>query len=98
MDEKKESVKNEILEQYTHDVRTYMDTLKTVVIALGIVLALLVAGLIILEIHHQNKMTELANYSTDKMIEFLNEYDWEVEYEILSTNNELFSGNVNIER
>ena len=96
MDDK--NVKNEILEEYTHDVRTYMDTLKSIVIALCIVLFLMVGGLVAITVHHQNKLAETAKYSADKMVELMSKYDWEVDYEITSTDNMYWSGNVTIEQ
>lgn len=100
-----DEVKRTVQEDYAHDVRSYMETLKSVVVALCIVLALLVAGLVALTIHNQNKMVEetkhhqeamveIANHCADKIVELLSEYDWQVEYEIETTDNEFWSGNV----
>lgn len=97
MDEKKET-KEEILKDYTKDVRTYMNTLRAAIVALCIVLSLLIVGMVVLQIHNQKMMEEIANHSSDTIVEFLTEYDWEVEYEITSTGNELYSGNVIVER
>ena len=93
-----EKVKAKVLEEYTRDVRSYMHTLKTIVLILCSVLVVLIGGLVALEINHQNRMMEVANHASDKIVELLSEYDWEVEYEIETTNNELMSGNVYVER
>lgn len=90
--------KEEILEQYTKDVRAYMSTLKWIVVALCIVLALFVAGMVVLQVHNQKMMKEIANHSADTIVEFLSEYDWEIEYEIETTGNEYYSGNVFVEK
>lgn len=91
-------VKEEILHDYAKDARSYVHLLKIIVICLCFVLSLLVAGMVILEINHQNRMIDLANHASDKMVELLSEYDWQVEYEIETTNNELMSGNVIVEK
>ena len=36
--------------------------------------------------------------AADTIAAFLSEYDWEIEYEIESTNNEFFSGNIVVEK
>ena len=90
--------KDEILEDYTKDVRAYMHTLKGIVTALCLVIILFVAGLVALELHNQKMMAEIANHSADKIVELLAEYDWQVEYEIESTGNEYYSGNIMVEK
>lgn len=91
-------VKEEILHDYAKDARSYVHLLKIIVICLCIVISLLVAGVVILEINHQNRMMEVANHAADKMVEMLSQYDWEVEYEIETTGNEYLSGNVFVEK
>jgi len=89
-----EERKDDILEDYTKDVRVYMSTLKSVVTALCVVLILLVIGMVVLQVHNQKMMKEVANHSSDTIVEFLSEYDWEVDYEITSTGNDFYSGNI----
>lgn len=91
-------VKEEILHEYTKDARSYVHLLKIIVICLCVVISLLICGLVALELNHQNRMMEVANHASDKMVELLSEYDWQVEYEIETTNNELMSGNVIVEK
>lgn len=91
-------LERDILHDYTRDARSYVHLLKIIVICLCIVISLLVVGLVILEINHQNRMMEVANHASDKMVELLSEYDWQVEYEIETTNNDLMSGNVFVEK
>ena len=91
-------IKDEILKDYTRDARGYVHLLKVIVICLCVVVSMLVAGVVILEINHQNRMTEVANHASDKMVEMLSQYDWEVEYEIETTGNDYFSGNVFVEK
>jgi len=91
-------LERDILHDYTKDARSYVHLLKIIVICLCIVISLLVAGLVILELNHQNRMMEVANHASDKMVELLSEYDWQVEYEIETTNNDLMSGNVFVEK
>ena len=98
MADEKKNVKEDILSDYTKDVRQYMHTFKVVMICLSIVIALLIAGMVVLEVNHQNRMMDVANHASDKMVELLSEYDWEVEYEIETTGNEYFSGNVYVEK
>ena len=93
-----EETKDRILTDYAKDAKGYVHLLKVIVICLCIVLSLLVAGMVILEINHQNRMMEVANHASDKMVEMLSQYDWEVEYEITSTNNDLYSGNIVVEK
>ena len=93
-----EETKDRILSDYAKDAKGYVHLLKVIVICLCIVLSLLVAGMVILEINHQNRMMEVANHASDKMVEMLSQYDWEVEYEITSTNNDLYSGNIVVEK
>lgn len=93
-----ERIENDVLHDYTKDARGYVHLLKIIVICLCIVISLLVVGLVILEINHQNRMMEVANHASDKMVELLSEYDWQVEYEIETTNNDLMSGNVFVEK
>ena len=92
------SVERDVLHDYTKDARSYVHLLKIIVICLCIVISLLVAGVVILEINHQNRMTEVANHASDKMVELLSQYDWQVEYEIETTGNEYLSGNVFVEK
>lgn len=96
--ESEKSVEREVLHDYTKDARSYVHLLKIIVICLCFVLSLLVAGMVILEINHQNRMAEVANHASDKMVELLSEYDWQVEYEIETTDNEYLSGNVFVEK
>lgn len=93
-----QETKDRILTDYAKDAKGYVHLLKVIVICLCIVLSLLVAGMVILEINHQNRMMEVANHASDKMVELLSQYDWEVEYEITSTNNDLYSGNIVVEK
>ena len=90
--------KQELLKDYTKDVRQYMHTFKVVMICLSIVIALLIAGMVILEVNHQNRMMDVANHASDKMVEMLSQYEWQVEYEIETTGNEYLSGNVFVEK
>lgn len=92
------NAKEEILKDYTKDARGYVHLLKIIVICLCIVISLLVVGVVILEVNHQNRMMEVANHASDKMVEMLSQYDWEVEYEIETTGNEYLSGNVFVEK
>lgn len=91
-------IKDDILKDYTRDARGYVHLLKVIVICLCVVVSMLVAGVVILEINHQNRMAEVANHASDKMVEMLSQYDWEVEYEIETIGNEYFSGNVFVEK
>jgi len=97
-----EETKDRILSDYAKDAKGYVHLLKVIVICLCVVIALLVIGFVtafvILETNHQNRMAEVANHAADKMVEMLSEYDWEVEYEITSTNNDLYSGNIVVEK
>ena len=96
------NVEREILHDYTRDARDYVHLLKVIVICLCIVIVLMVIAFAVvfavLETNHQNKMAEIANHASDKMVELLSEYDWQVEYEIETTNNDLMSGNVFVEK
>lgn len=92
------SIEENLLHDYTKDARSYVHLLKIIVICLCIVISLLVIGIVILEVNHQNRMMEVANHAADKMVEMLTEYDWQVEYEIETTNNEMLSGNVYVEK
>ena len=92
------NIKEEVLKDYAKDARGYVHLLKIIVICLCVVLSLLVAGIVVLEINHQNRMTEVANHASDKMVELLSQYDWEVEYEIESTGNDYYSGNIIVEK
>lgn len=99
MDEKeRKDIEDRVCRDYAKDVRLYMHNLKWIVAALCIVLVLLIAGLVVLEVNHQNRMMEVANHATDKMVELFGSYDWETEYEIESTGNEMFSGNIHVEK
>lgn len=97
-DKENGNLKEQILSDYTKDARSYVHLLKIIVICLCIVISLLVAGVVILEINHQNRMTEVANHASDKMVELLSQYEWQVEYEIETTGNEYLSGNVFVEK
>ena len=101
-EKERSSLKEEILSDYTKDARNYVHLLKIVVICLCIVISLLVVGFVtaftILETNHQNRMTEVANHASDKIVELLSEYEWQVEYEIETTGNENLSGNVFVEK
>lgn|GEM_PF-4804063 len=92
------NIRDEILHDYTKDARSYVHLLKIIVICLCIVISLLVVGVVVLEINHQNRMMDVANHASDKMAEILSQYDWEVEYEIETIGNEYFSGNVFVEK
>ena len=92
------NIEHEVLHDYTKDARSYVHLLKIIVICLCIVISLLVVGVVILEVNHQNRMMEVANHAADKMVELLSQYEWEVEYEIETTGNEYFSGNVFVEK
>ena len=93
-----EETKSEILQDYAKDVKTYMEAMKGIVVALCIVLLAFVIGMVVLEVHNQKMMAEISKHASDTITEFLSEYDWEVEYEITSTNNDLFSGNITVEK
>jgi len=92
------SRKETILEDYTKDVRAYMQNLKGVVISLCVVLLICVITIAVIVVHNQKMMKELADHSADKIVEILSGYEWQTEYEIVSTNNELYYGDINIGR
>lgn len=92
----KDSTKDKVLEDYTKDVRAYMQTLKGVVTALCVVIVLFIIGLVAVQINNQKMLRDIANHSADKIVEILSEYDWQTEYEVVSTNNELYYGDINI--
>ena len=104
-----QTLKEEILSEYAGDTRKTNITLKIVLIIVGIVVVILAIGSFILSIHAQKLiaenakhtqdiLAENARYTADKMAELLSEYDWEVEYEIETLNNDNFSGNIIMER
>ena len=90
--------KDEILEDYTKDVRAYMKTLKGIVTALCLVIVLFIVGIVAVQIHNQQMMRDMANHNSDKIAEIIAQYDWQVEYEIESTGNEYYSGNIMVEK
>ena len=103
------NIKDDVMRDYTRDVRLYMSMFRLVSILLCIVVSLLIVGFVILSVHHQNKMTEankysaekmaeISKYNADKIVEIMGQYDWQVEYEIETTNNDLYSGNVVVEK
>lgn len=98
MNDEERERKERLLEDYTKDVRSYMSSLKSIVLILCSVLVLFIGAFVAIEIHNQRMMAEISKHSQDTIKEFLSEYDWEVEYEIESVNNELFSGNITVER
>lgn len=93
-EDEKKKVLEKILTDYTKDTSKENSTLRTLVVIVGIIALIAVAGCIILAIHTQNIIAENAKYTSDKMADLLSEYDWEVEYQIDSTNNKLYSGNI----
>lgn len=93
-----QTLKEEILEEYAKDTRKENSTLRVVALIAGIIALVMVIGFIVLAIHTQKVIVENANHSADKMAELLSEYDWEVEYEIETLNNDNFSGNIIMER
>lgn len=97
-EDEKKKVLEKILTDYTKDTSKENSTLRTLVVIVGIIALIAVAGCIILAIHTQNIIAENAKYTSDKMADLLSEYDWEVEYQIDSTNNKLYSGNIVVGR
>ena len=93
-----EQIREQILKEYARDVRTNSQILKWIIIGLCTVLSLIIVGLVILELHHQSMMMSVANHASDKMVELMSQYEWQTEYEIESTGNELMSGNIHVER
>ena len=93
-----DKLRETIMRDYTKDVRSNVQVLKWIIIGLSVIIALLIIGFTILELNHQNNMAEVAKYASDKMVELLSEYEWQTEYEIETTNNEFFSGNITMER
>lgn len=98
MTDSEEKLREEIMRDYTKDVRANTQILKWIIMGLCTIIALLIIGFAILEYNHQNKMAEVAKYTSDKMVELLSDYEWETEYEIETTNNEFFSGNITLEK
>ena len=104
-----QTLKEEILKEYAKDTRKENSTLRVVALIAGIIALIMVIGFIVLAVHTQKViaenskhtqdiLAENARYTADKMAELLSEYDWEVEYEIETLNNDNFSGNIIMER
>lgn len=93
-----EQLQTNITKDYARDTRSHVRFQNILIICLCGVISLLIIGFVITTINNQNKLAEVANHATEKMVELLTEYDWQVEYEIESTNNEFMSGNITVEK
>lgn len=96
MEEKDKQIEDEVLRDYTRDVRNYMANLKSIILILCTVLVVVLAGFIAVVINNQRMMKDIANHSADLIVEALTEYEWNTEYEIATTDNELYSGNITL--
>ena len=96
MAEERKDVKDEIMKDYTRDMRYSSRTSNLVILALILALALMVVGTVIIVLSSQRSQERLAKHNAELMINFLSQYDFETEIDVDTHHNFLNAGNVNI--
>ena len=95
-------LENMIMREYSRDSHTYVRLLKVLAICLCIIICVGIiafsAALVVINTNHQKTTTEIAKHATDMMVEMMTQYDWETDYEILSVDNDHYSGNIHVEK
>ena len=95
-------LENRIMRDFSKDARGNVHLLIIVAICLCIIICVGIvsfsAALVVINTNHQKTTTEIANHAADMMVEMMTQYDWETDYEILSVDNDHYSGNIHVEK
>ena len=87
---------DELLRDYTRDVRYENRMSKLLLLAMILVLAIMIVGIVIICVHTQISIEKMAEHNTNTIIEFLSQYDYETTMDIQTYDNRFNAGNVNI--
>ena len=93
-----DKVTDRIAYDYAKDTRHDNRMSKVIILALILVVALMVAGFVIVSVHNQMAMERMAKHNTETLMQFMSQYDYETSIDV-STNDNLYdAGNVHITR
>jgi len=90
--------KKSVVYDYAKDMRHESKVSKILVLALTGVLALMVIGTVVICIANQRSTERIAKHTTETIISFMSQYDYETTIDVSTADNVLDAGNVTIQR